>query len=160
MEIWKDFFVAMTGASAALTGLIFVGISISLQRILEIKTLPGRAGLALGLLMIVLIVSTLCLVPQVSINIIGVEILCCGIAAWGISLRVDLRILGDTKPEYKRLYFQNLFFTQLATLPYIVCGIWIIGAGASGVYWLIPAFLFSFMKAVLDAWVLLIEIHR
>jgi len=160
MEIWKDFFVAITGASAALTGLIFVGISISLQRILEIKTLPGRAGLALGLLMMVLIVSTLCLVPQVSISIIGIEILCCGIAMWSIALRIDTSILSQTKPEYKRLYIQNLIYTQLATLPYIVAGIWMIVAGAPGIYWLIPAFLFSFMKSVLDAWVLLIEIHR
>src|ERR1700722_17228935 len=118
MEIWKDFFVAMTGAAAALTGLIFVGISISLQRILEIKTLPGRAALALGLLMLVLIVSTLCLAPNISINTTGIEILCCGIVAWTVCTRVDFHILGYTKPEYKKLYLQNLIFTQCATLPY------------------------------------------
>ena len=32
--------------------------------------------------------------------------------------------------------------------------------GFVGLYWLIPGILFSFIKALVDAWVLLVEIHR
>jgi hypothetical protein len=43
MNEWHDFFIACAGASAALMGLIFVGVSINLTRILSFPTLPGRA---------------------------------------------------------------------------------------------------------------------
>ncbi len=43
MNEWHDIFIATAGASAALTGLIFVEVSINLSRILAIPTLPGRA---------------------------------------------------------------------------------------------------------------------
>ena len=33
---WHDFFVAEAGASAALTGLIFVGLSINLDRLINV----------------------------------------------------------------------------------------------------------------------------
>jgi modulator of FtsH protease len=51
-------------------------------------------------------------------------------------------------------------FTQVAMLPYIIGGIVMIESGTSGVGWLAPAAIFSFLKAILDAWVLLIEINR
>ncbi len=47
MEPWHDFFVAVAGASAALTGLIFVGVSLSLTRMLAIPRLADRASQAI-----------------------------------------------------------------------------------------------------------------
>ncbi len=43
MTGWENFFVAEVGASAALAGLIFVGVSINLNRILSLPRLPDRA---------------------------------------------------------------------------------------------------------------------
>ena len=51
---WSNFYVAVAGASAALTGLIFVGVSISLAKILSIPSLPNRALVSLILLLNVL----------------------------------------------------------------------------------------------------------
>ena len=49
-EEWKDLFVAMAGASAALAGLLFVAISINVDRIVKYEGLPERGLEALGLL--------------------------------------------------------------------------------------------------------------
>ena len=50
---WESLFVAEAGASAALAGLLFVAISINLERILQGTGLPGRAGEAIVLLVAV-----------------------------------------------------------------------------------------------------------
>ena len=41
---WSDFGVAVVGAAAALTGLIFVSVSINLARLLAVPALAARAG--------------------------------------------------------------------------------------------------------------------
>src|ERR1700751_5620942 len=101
MEAWHDFFVAVAGATAALTGLIFVGVSLSLTKMLAIPRLADRASQALILLVTVLIISCLCLVPQQPYSLLGIEFLGIGLAVWFITLKLDITILKATDKEYK-----------------------------------------------------------
>ncbi len=73
---------------------------------------------------------------------------------------LDVSILQTTEPKYRLPYMVNLVLTQLALLPYIIAGISVLTRGAAGLYWLVPAIVISFIKAILDAWVLLVEINR
>jgi hypothetical protein len=43
-EQWTELFVASAGASAALAGLVFVAVSINVERILQFPGLPERAS--------------------------------------------------------------------------------------------------------------------
>ena len=70
---WANFFVAEVGASAALTGLVVVAISINLARILAYKTLPGLAASALILLGSVLVVTSAALIPHQPEIIFGLD---------------------------------------------------------------------------------------
>ena len=74
MEEWNDLYVAVAGAAAALTGLIFVGVSISLTKILSFPTLPNRALVSIILLLSILTFSILLLVPGHNVTLIGCEL--------------------------------------------------------------------------------------
>jgi hypothetical protein len=160
MNEWHDFLVATAGASAALTGLIFVGVSINLNRILSLPTLPARASISMILLLAILIVTILLLVPYQSTSVPGAEVLIIGTIVWLRVLITDIRILRNKEKQYQRAYAFNLVLDQIAVLPYLISGITLMCGNLNGLYWLLTAIVFSFIKASLDAWVLLIEINR
>ena len=157
---WENFFIAEVGASAALLGLIFVGVSINLTRIISLPGLPNRAFLALIILLTILITCSLLLIPGQSLTLVGIELLVVGLLVWITAIRLDVMILLKKEHQYRSSYMLNMALTQLALLPYIVAGIIVLTLGAGGLYWLVPAVIISFIKALLDAWVLLVEINR
>ena len=157
---WENFFIAEVGASAALLGLIFVGVSINLTRIISLPGLPNRALLALIILLTILVMCSLLLVPGQSQTLVGIELLVVGLLVWITATRLDMMILLKKEPQYRSSYMFNMALTQFALLPYIVAGIIVLTRGAGGLYWLVPAIIISFIKAILDAWVLLVEINR
>jgi len=72
---WTDFAVAVAGAAAALSGLLFVAVSINLSRILAFPNLPARAGQTLIMLVTPLVVALLVLIPDQRHDLLGVELL-------------------------------------------------------------------------------------
>jgi hypothetical protein len=61
---WFEFGVAIVGAAAVLNGLLFVAMSINIERIMAIVTLPARAAGTLVLFVIPLMVGTWMLIPS------------------------------------------------------------------------------------------------
>ncbi|HEY7347850.1 MAG TPA: hypothetical protein VH599_05980 [Ktedonobacterales bacterium] len=160
MNGWENFFIAEVGASAALTGLIFVGVSINLAKIIAYPGLPGRASEALVVLLAVLITSSLLLVPSQSLTLVGIEVLAVGLVAWGATIALQQHSWRQFEAQYRRPFIMQVALNQIATVPLIISGIVILTKGASGLYWLVFGFIFCFLAALLDAWVLLVEINR
>jgi hypothetical protein len=162
MNDWQNFFVAEVGASAALLGLLFVSISINLTKILSFRSLPNRAFGALLALLAVLVVSSILLTPGQPMPFAGAEVFVIGLGVWAAITFFDVHLWRSTakdaehRPRLKVLSVVD----QVTTLLYVVAGVVIFKYGVVGVYWLVPAFLFSFAKATMDAWVLLVEINR
>lgn len=161
MTGWESFFGAQVGASAALAGLIFVGISINLTRILSLPGAISNRGLqSLALLMAILVVSSLMLLPGQPLTAAGVEALLVALAAWGIVTLIDIRARHSIPEGFGRTFALNTVLNQIAGLLYVAGGILVIAQGAAGLYWLAAAILFAYIKAIEDAWVLLVEINR
>jgi hypothetical protein len=139
---------------------IFVGVSINLAKILSIVSLPERALISLILLFSILIRSLLFLVPDKKLSSLGLEILITGSITWLIVTFIDINIIRKKEKEFKRLYFLNFFLNQIALLPYFISGFLLMNEGITQLDWLVLAFIFSYVKAMLDAWVLLVEINR
>jgi modulator of FtsH protease len=95
--------MAEAGASAALTGLIFVGVSLNLSKILSIRMLPDRALEALILLLSALTFSCLLLVPVHSHVVVGIEVLSLGLLLWlGVSACINAFQNGGFEIEKSR----------------------------------------------------------
>jgi hypothetical protein len=160
MEAWEPFFTAQLGAAAALGGLVFVGLSLNLAKILSFPVLPNRALLALGLLLAILVVSSLLLIPDVPLPVLGVCTLLVGLVVGVFGTAIEIHVLRAVEIQYRTNFIGNLILFELSVLPYIVAGILLLRADLSALYWIAAAIVISFIKAVADAWVLLVEINR
>lgn len=160
MPGWDDFFTAQVGASAALAGLLFVGISINMPKIVGTPSLPDRALQALTLLVAILLVSSILLVPGQSTVAVGLETIAIGIGILALALRAALSSLRGVEAPYRRWHVRETALVATATALYPVAGLVMILVGTEGNYLLVPAYLVSFAVAILDSWVLLIEINR
>jgi len=150
----------MAGAAATLTGLVFVAVSINLSRILSITGLTGRAAESLLQLFGVVIISTTALIPQQSQAALGIEILALGAALWLVQTVFQLRYLASKTGHPRQWAITRIVQTQLANIPFCVCGILLLDGTSAGLYWLAPGCIFSLVAGVANAWVLLVEILR
>jgi hypothetical protein len=157
---WANFFSAEVGASASLTGLVIVAISINLTRIVETPPLPGRAVETLAMLMGVLIVSSVALVPGQSSRIFGMEILAIGAAVWAIGVITQFLARGVPIPGKKWAPLFRVLVAQVASLPFVIAGISILLGSDAGIYWILPGVIFCLLAGMLSAWVLLVEVVR
>jgi hypothetical protein len=165
MGEWHDFLLALAGASGVLTGLVFVGVSINLEKIMSQPGLglAGRAAEALILLVAVLTASCLLLVPGQGTTMVGIEVLAIGLAAWGWVVAIQLLRLRGWQAmgsALRQAFVVRMALGQVATVPYVAAGVAVVTGGLGGLYWLVAGMVFSILVALFDAWVLLIEINR
>jgi hypothetical protein len=156
---WTDLFVAAAGASAALAGLLFVAVSINLDRIIGEAGLPDRALETVLLLIGVLVVSIVGLIPGQSHGVLGIELLVVGIVlAFSIA---RLPLIGDPSGKMPRGWLLTRWvFRIAAAAPFIVGGASLITSDGGGLYWIVAGIVFAIVGAVANAWVLLVEILR
>ena len=157
---WTAFFTAQLGAAATLGGLVFVGLSLNLTKILSFPALPNRALLALGVLLGILVVSSVILSPGQSTELIGFEILVAGLLATAVVASIEVRTLRSSLLQNRGKFIGNMIFLGFALVPYVVGGALMLGGSLMGLYWVAAAVIVSFIKAIGEAWVLLVEINR
>ena len=153
---WSDFFVAAAGASAALAGLVFVAVSINVEHILRFKGLPERALATVLMLIAVVVLSLAALMPGQSTDAVGAEVLGLGLAFGATTLVLMLREPdAGQRPDLSRGLVVALGF-----VPIVVGGVSLLAESGGGLYWVAAGLILTIMAAVLNAWVLLVEILR
>ena len=155
---WHDFFMGTIGAAAALTGLLFVAISINLEHILKYPQLPGRAAGTLGILVSALVVSGLALAPGQGNRVLGIEIAATGAIVAVLAIWV---FHGKETPDQPTSWqIEHLATLLLPSIALIVGGASLAEGKGGGLYWVFAAILLAFVSASINAWVLLVEIKR
>jgi hypothetical protein len=163
-ETWHDFFIAAAGATAALSGLIFVAVSINLRDILTEEKkigssyLTGRALESLVALLIVLGISLVGLDPFIDRVAFAAFLLFC---AAGSAASPVLATRAYRSSHVKPIAFNlRLFLALLLVAAYAVSGVTLLTQGGGGLQWLPFAFLLAVSIAASNAWILLVEVLR
>jgi hypothetical protein len=156
---WSDLFVATAGASAALAGLVFVAVSINLERILGYPGLPDRAAATLSLLVSVLVVSVIGLVPGQSGVALGAELLGEGLVVGAMIFHFNRRGLVGGGFSRRARVVRHVPIA-LGTVPLVIGGASVLAGAGGGLYWTAAGVLGAIAAGVLNAWILLVEILR
>jgi hypothetical protein len=79
---WSDFSLGQLGASAALLGLVFVGLSINLQHLIRSPQLVNRGGETVVVLGSVLAAASVVIIPDQDRTALGIELLAVAVATF------------------------------------------------------------------------------
>lgn len=155
---WKDLFVATAGASAALAGLVFVAVSINLDRILALPGVTNLALSTLALLIGVLLTSMFGLIPNQGAETLGVELLTLSLVLTG-SVQLQGWHSLKAEPDFNR-YSSRVVVPSFGTVPGVIGGLLLVAGHASGLDWVFAGMAGAIIAAVINAWILLVEILR
>lgn len=158
--VWADFAVAVAGASAALSGLLFVAVSINVERIIALPVLPARAAQTLILLTVPLIVSVFVLIPEASNLVLGCELVAVGLSAGGALLWLNRPATRSVEERVPGWVATRVVPALTVLLGLVAAGVTLIGGAGGGLGWITPVVIVAFIGGLGNAWVLLIEILR
>jgi hypothetical protein len=159
-EQWSAFFIAEVGAAAALAGMLFVALSINLAEIVKDPVLPGRALETVSILGGALLTASLMLLPEQDRPFLGVELIVVAVAVWAMVTSQEVLRARRTDPRFRSTLPGQVALGQFATVPAIVAGALLVAGQPAGYAVLAVGILASFVVALVNAWVLLVEILR
>src|SRR5450631_4479083 len=153
---WTDFAATAATAAATLAGLLFIAVSINLQRILQYPNLPGRAGETLIFFAFPLIFTLLMIVPGQPRPVLAGELVAAGLLIGTATLLIDLKS-GQSSEESTVSRLATRIVPILVSFGGVtVAGVTLLARGGGGLYWLVPAVLVAIVAGLANTWVLLV----
>ena len=157
---WQTFFAAEINATAALTGLVVVAVSVNLARIMESPLLPARAGEALIALVGALVLSSLLLIPRQLFAVQAAECAVVGLLALAAPLSFQLHAFRSDTPNSLSHPGVRALLTSLGGVPMLAAAALLAQGSTAGLYCAAAGVILSLISGVVGAWVLLVEILR
>ena len=161
MQSWSNFFLGELGAAAALAGLLFVSVSVNQARILALGRMADRGIESLAMLFLVLAMTSLGLMPKQPPRWFGLEVLVLAITLFACLIPLQRSYLSQIDSADKPRTLALVRSTRAAVGVIALAGtIMLVSNDVDGMYLLVPGILGTFVAALANAWVLLVEINR
>jgi hypothetical protein len=153
--MWLGFGEALAAVAGALTGLLFVAVSVRSDVLAGSRSLASRAAQTLVLFMTSVLAALVLVAPQPP-TALGWELLAVAAVTGIILLVLDRRAGHATRPGVAR-YVERFSPNTITAVLVGVAGITFLLKAGGGLYWLIPAAIASLAGGVVNAWLFLVR---
>ena len=159
---WQNFYVMTGGAAAALTGLLFVAMSLHAKTIMSNLFYRNRAITTLMSLTSQLLLAGAVLIPGVSLNALGLLVEAAALFFLFVTIRAILirgpEASGVPVPWTRRI--AELVGGSVWLVSFNAAGISLLIRTGGGFYWLAAVMFVMFAWNIYVAWVLITEISE
>jgi hypothetical protein len=153
---WGSFGEALAAVAGALTGLLFVALSVQGTALSKSRALTSRAAQTLVLFMTSVLSALMLVAPQPATTV-GAELLAVAVLARMALLILDRRAGQAREPGVAR-FVERYSPNTITAILVGIAGVTLIGRTGGGLYWLIPAVAASLIGGVVSAWLFLVRL--
>jgi hypothetical protein len=154
--MWLSFGEALAAVAGALTGLLFVAVSVKSDVLAASRSLTSRAAQTLVLFMTSVLIAVLLVAPQPPAAL-GSELLALA-AVSGTALLVLDRRAGHGSDQRVARFIERFSPNTITAVLVGVAGLTLLLQAGGGLYWLIPAAVTSLLGGVVNAWLFLVKL--
>ncbi len=154
--MWLSFGEALAVVAGALTGLLFVAVSVKSDVLAASRSLSSRAAQTLVLFMTSVLTAVFLVAPQPPAAL-GAELLAVAVVSGAALLILDRRAGHEANQRVAR-YIEKFSPNMITAVLVGVAGLTFLLKAGGGLYWLIPAAMASLLGGVVNAWLFLVKV--
>jgi hypothetical protein len=156
IAMWVSFGEALAAVAGALTGLLFVAVSVKSDVLAGSLSLRSRAAQTLVLFLTSVLTAVFLVAPQPRAAL-GSELLAVAAVTGTALLILDRRAGHSPRPGVAR-YIERFSPNTITAVLVGIAGITFLAKAGGGLYWLIPAAVTSLLGGVVNAWLFLVRV--
>ena len=154
--MWLGFGEALAAVAGALTGLLFVAVSVKSDVLAASRSLSSRAAQTLVLFMTSVILAVLLVAPQPPAAF-GWELLAVAAVSGTALLLLDRRA-GHGSQQAVARFIEKFSPNTITAVLVGIAGLTFLLKAGGGLYWLIPAAVASLLGGMINAWQFLVRL--
>jgi len=154
--MWLSFGEALAAVGGALTGLLFVAVSVKSNVLAASLGLRSRAAQTLVLFLTSVLIAVLLVAPQPAAAL-GWELLAVALVT-GTALFILDRRAGHSSDQGWARYIERFSPNTITAALVAVAGLTFLLKAGGGLYWLIPASVAGLVGGVVNAWLFLVRL--